>query len=351
MPTNLHLEQRAFYWLVLILLILGLWVIFPFLYTVIMALVLGVVFYPFHRRFLKWTGHPGLAALLSVITVVVLIILPAAFLLTLITSQIASVAQFFSGTMVSEKVSVILVHWNNYLLPWVKKFEALIGTQFNFVEWFWQTVQRLGQMVAKYSPSVVTGTANFFLNLFVMLLLLFYVFRDGNVMFERLLKLSPIKDKYERRLATEIQETIYGIFYGSFLTGALQALLATLGFYLAGIPGALVWGVITFFVSFIPLVGTAAVIAPLTIYLLVIGNYGHAVFLAIYGVVAIGTVDNFLRPFLIKTSIHQAFLFLGLFGGMAVFGPIGILLGPIIMALLSGALRIYEQDYLTSEES
>jgi predicted PurR-regulated permease PerM len=313
-----------------------------------MALVLGIVFYPFHRKFLQWTKRPSIAAFLSVLSVICLLIIPAAVFLSLVTREIASIVQYFSSTTMSERVSVILGHWNYYLLPWVQKFETLIGTQFNVVDWFWQAVQRLGQMVAKYSPSVVTTTANFFLNLFIMLLLLFYVFRDGNVLFERLLKLSPIKDKYERRLATEIQNTIYGIFYGSFLTGALQAFIATIGFYIAGIPGALVWGVITFFVSFIPILGTATVIAPMTIYLLVIGHYGHAVFLAIYGLVAIGAIDNFLRPFLIKTSIHQAFLFLGLFGGMAVFGPIGILLGPIIMALLSGVLRIYEQDYLPS---
>jgi predicted PurR-regulated permease PerM len=341
------IEQRSFYWLLLALLVLGLWVVFPFLYTAIMALVLGIIFYPFYRRYLQWTGRPSVAAALSVLTVVFLIILPAGVLLTLITSQIAGIVQVFSAT--PDKVSGLLVHWENYFLPLVERFEHLIGAELNVMDWFWQTVQRVAQTVAKYSPSVVTGTANFFLNLFIMLLLLFYVFRDGNRLYERLLKLSPIKDKYERRLATEIQDTIYGIFYGSFLTGALQAVLATGGYYLAGIPGALVWGVITFFVSFIPLLGTAAVIVPLLMYLMVIGHYGHALFLAIYGALVIGMVDNFLRPFLIKSNLHQAFLFLGLFGGMAVFGPIGILLGPIIMALLSGMLGIYEQDYLPNE--
>lgn len=342
------IEQKSFYWLLLILVVLGLWVVFPFLYTAIMALVLGIVFYPFYRKFLQWTKRPSIAAALSVLTVFCFIIIPVGVLLTLITSQIAAVIQAFSVS--SGKVSGILVHWEHYLSPLVVKFEQLMGMELNVMAWFWQGAQRIAQTVAKYSPSVVTGTVEFFLNLFIMLLLLFYVFRDGNRLYERLLKLSPIKDKYERRLATEIQETIYGIFYGSFLTGAIQAALATLGYYLAGIPGALVWGVITFFVSFIPLIGTAAAIIPLCIYLMVAGRYGHAAFLAIYGTLVIGGVDNFVRPFLIKSNLHQAFLFLGLFGGMAVFGPIGILLGPIIMALLSGMLRIYETDYLPNEK-
>jgi predicted PurR-regulated permease PerM len=343
-------ERRSFYWFLLILLALGLWVVFPFIDTAILALVLGVVFYPFHRRYLHWTGRPSLAAALSVMTVFFLIIIPMGVLLTLITSQIAAVVSIFHSTFTQEKVSGILGHWNDYLLPWVEKIEKLIGAQFNVMVWAWEGVQKIGQTLAKYSPSVLSGTAHFILNLFVMLLLLFYVFRDGNRLFERLLKLSPIKDQYERKLAGDIQETIYGIFYGSFLTGLLQAALATVGFYIAGIPGALVWGVITFFVSFIPLVGTAAVIIPLAIYLLVIGHYGYAIFLTLYGALVIGSVDNFLRPFLIKSSLHQAFLFLGLFGGMAVFGPMGILIGPIIMALLSGVLRIYEQDYLPNED-
>lgn len=349
MPSENHLERRSFFWLLAVLLGLGFWVLIPFLDTLLMALVLGVVFYPFHRRYLQWTKRPGLSASLSVVTVVLLIILPLGILLTLITSQIAAIVQAFPKAFGSQHLNGVLLHWAHYVQPLIEKFESLLGTQFNFLNWVGEGVQKIGRTLAQYSPAVVAGTANFFLNLFIMLLMLFYVFRDGHRLFEKILILSPIKDQYERNLAGEIQTTIYGIFYGSFLTGVIQAVLATLGYYLAKVPGALVWGAITFFVSFIPLVGTAAVIVPLLIYLLVTGHYGHAIFLAVYGVLAIGGVDNFLRPYLIRSNLHQAFLFLGLFGGMAIFGPVGILLGPIIMALLSGVLRIYERDYLRRE--
>ncbi len=347
-PANNQIIQRkAFVVLLIGLLLLSLYVVFPFLYTILMSGVLAVLFYPLHRKYLRFVkDRKSLAASMSVISVMVLFLLPIFVLITILTGQIAGLVQKFPESFSNHEVTGILAHWQFYITPWIEKIEQIIGLQVDLIGMVQQSMQWLGQAIAQYSPAVVAKTAGFFLNLIIMLILLFYLFRDGSLLVEKIILLSPIKDKYERKLAGEIEGTIYGIFYGSFLTGAIQAFLATVGFYIAQIPGALVWGVVTFFVSFIPLVGTGAVIIPLIIYLLVQGSYSYAIFLTIYGVVVIGGSDNFLRPLLIRTNVHQALIFLSLFGGLAVFGPMGILLGPIVMALLSGTIKIYEDNYL-----
>lgn len=351
MESNPPIQRRAFVWSLLGLIVLSLYVIMPFLNPVLISMVLVVLFYPLHLKFLKWTkDRQGLSASLSVLAVVFLLMIPIGVLLTLISAQVANVIQKFPKTLHRDNLTGLLAHYQNYIEPLITKFENFIGAKLNLMGLASEAVQKLGEAFAQYSPAVIAGTAQFFLNLFIMLILMFYLFRDGNQLFELVLKISPVKDQYERKLADEMKQTIYGIFYGSFLTSLFQAVLATIGYAIARIPGALVWGLITFFVSFIPIIGTGAVLIPMVVYLFIKGQTGYAIFLAIYGAAAIGSVDNFLRPFLIRSNMHQALLFLSLFGGMAVFGPLGILLGPLIMALLTGMIRIYQEDYLRLSE-
>lgn len=352
----MSIERRSFTWLLLGLMALALYLLHPFFYTLLMAGILAIVFYPLHLKILKLTKQrENIAAFASVLSVIVLLIIPIAILLVLLTTQLAGLLQVLpqgspeqlSAELGSNQGSVWWHYWQRFGEPLIHKIEAWTGTKIDVVALFWQGLQRAAKWLAQYSPAVIAKTANFFFELFFMLLVLFYLFRDGQILMDKIVKISPIEDRYERSLADGIQETLYGIFYGSFLTGAIQAVLATIAFWIARVPGALVWGVITFFASFVPIVGTAAVLLPVVCYLLIIGEWGYAVFVAIYGVVVIGSADNFLRPMLVRSSTHTALIFLGLFGGMAVFGAIGILMGPMIMGLLTGTLRIYEENYLS----
>jgi predicted PurR-regulated permease PerM len=340
-------EKRAFIWLFVVLLIAGLYVIHNFLNVVLISIVIAIVFYPFHQKYLKWTRQrPSLSAFLSVLSVVILLMIPSSVLLTIMTAQLAGVIHNIPQGTSGGGVSGWLAHWQGYFQILLDKIEVFFGIKLDLGALFWEAFQKIGTYFAQYSPAVLAKAGSVFLDSFIMLILLFYLFRDGALLFQKLLRISPIKDQHEISLAREIKSTIYGVFYGSFLTGLIQAILATVGFYIAGIPAPLLWGATTFFVSFIPLIGTAGVIIPLVIYLLLQGSYGYATFLAIYGAVIIGSSDNVLKPMLIRSNIHQALLFLSLFGGFAVFGPLGLLLGPIVMAMLTATMRIYEGEYM-----
>ncbi|MDL1873307.1 AI-2E family transporter [Deltaproteobacteria bacterium PRO3] len=346
MANSVKTEQRAFILLLLVLIAVGVYLIHPFLQTLILSGVFTVLFYPIHQKFLNWTKQrANVAATLSVTTVILFIFLPIAILLTLVTTQLASLVTASNFSITQSSVAGLLTAIQQKITFFAAKFEYLSGFNFDLVPLIQQAMSRLAQILAKYSPSVLAGTANFILHFFIMIIVLFYLFRDGREFLGTLIRLSPVKDQYEQRLAGEIRDTIYGVFYGNFLTGLAQAALATAGYYLAGIEAYLVWGAVTFFMSFLPMLGTGAVIAPLVLVLFIQGHSKQAVFLAVYGAVVISSVDNLLRPVLIRSNMHQLVLFLSIFGGLAVFGPIGILLGPMLLAMLTATIRIYAKDF------
>ncbi len=221
----------------------------------------------------------------------------------------------------------------------------LVGFDIDLIPLLEKTMGRVAEAIAQYSPHLLGDSLSFILHLFIMLIVLFYLFREGPGFFKTMVRVTPVKDQYEHLLANEIKKTVNGVFYGSFLTALIQAVLATLGFYFIGIDGFLVWGGLTFFMSFIPFIGTGAVLLPLIILLLIKGESTKAIILSIYGVGVIGLVDNLLKPILIRSNVHPLILFLSIFGGLAAFGPTGLLFGPMIFAMLTAILRIYDKDF------
>ncbi|HKY62162.1 MAG TPA: AI-2E family transporter [bacterium] len=344
-------EQRAFILLLVAMLAIGAYLLWPFVQTLLMSGILAVLFYPLHNKILRWLkGRQNLAALASVFAVILFIFIPIAVLLMLVTTQLASLVASSNIEISQSTFSGLLASVQQKAAFWVAKFEYVSGLDFDLVPWIQRGVTRIAQTLAQYSPAVLAGTANVFLHLFIMVIVMYYFFRDGSNFFDLLIKLSPVKDQYERRLAKEIRDTINGVFYGNFMTGLVQAILSTFGYYFAGIPAYFVWGVITFFMSFLPMLGTGIVIIPLIIALLVQGKIQGAVILGVFGIV-IGMADNVLRPMLTRSNMHPLILFLSFFGGLAVFGPIGILVGPMVMAMLTATVRIYSKDFTAYGES
>jgi len=331
-------EKQGFFFLLAGLLLMGVYVLWPFLKTILLSIIFAVLFYPLHKRVLKWCGgRKTLSAALSMTLVFLLLIIPVIFLLALVTTQLQK--------LITQAPSEMLTTWYVSLQVWVTKLEDMLHVQFHFLDFVKQSLQNLGNYLAQYSPGVVMETASLFYHFFILMMVLFYLFIDGEKFMEILIHLTPVKDKYERHLAYEMKLTIYGVFYSSFLSALAQAIAATLGYYIAGVDGYLVWGCVTFFVAFIPFVGTALVILPLILVLFFEGHMGHALFLALYSLLLIGSIDNILKPLLIKNNMHPILLFLSVFGGIGMFGPIGLLLGPLVFSMLVATIKIYSRDF------
>lgn len=203
-------------------------------------------------------------------------------------------------------------------------------------EWVVKATASVTQFLLSHGRDVLFGAFGLFANLTVMLFTLFFCFRDGDDVAARLVRLLPIESARKQRLVGHIKGVTEAVVLGTIITALVQGALVAVAFWITGLPSPVVFGVLTAIASFVPLVGTAIVIAPATIYLAATeGIWWKAVFMAVWGVVVAGSADNVLKPLLIsgRAEIGTLPVFFGVIGGLAAFGMVGLFVGPVIVAL------------------
>lgn len=195
--------------------------------------------------------------------------------------------------------------------------------------------------------SVLSNLAQFLFNLFIVFFALYYFMKDGSKLKEFILRLSPISGKQEDLIYSKIVSSVNGVMKGTFLVAILQASVGFVGFMIFGLPNPLLWTMATFMSSFIPNVGTAIVVIPAVGYLYVSGQNFQAIGMLIWGLLAIGLIDNLASPKLVGKSaqLHPLLVLLSVIGGLQFFGFLGFLLGPIFMAIFVAILEIYTNGF------
>jgi predicted PurR-regulated permease PerM len=181
-----------------------------------------------------------------------------------------------------------------------------------------------------------------------MLVAMYYFFLDGRRLFVEASRLVPLDKRYIQAFAREFTDVAYAIVYGNSLTALAQGAIGLVGMLLVGVPHAGVWGAAMVIAALVPVVGTGLVWVPVSIALALSGRVGEAVFLVGWGALIVGSADNVLRPKLCgsRMALHPLLVFLSMFGGVAVFGLMGMLVGPLIAAFFMAMVRIYRRDFL-----
>jgi predicted PurR-regulated permease PerM len=209
-------------------------------------------------------------------------------------------------------------------------------------------LSRLAAGANNLIQKIVAGLTSAALELVLFLLILFFFLRDGPRFREEARKVSPISESQEGQILEHLTRTVKGVLQAMVVVPVVQGLVAMLGFWLFGIPSPLLWGVMVIFAAFIPLLGSPLGWVPAAVYLIVTrpGMAGWG--LLAYGFLFISTIDNFVKPWLLREAaqIHPLPGFLSILGGVVAFGPMGFLVGPVILSLMLSALRIYRQDFL-----
>ena len=180
----------------------------------------------------------------------------------------------------------------------------------------------------------------------LVLFILFFFFRDGDAMASRALGLIPLEPGRKARLLQHLQAVTRAVVVGTVLTALVQGALLGLGFWITGLPSPLVFGVLSAVASFIPLVGTALIWVPASLYLLAQGVAWKTIFLVVWSAIVVGSADNILQPLLVsgKAQIGTLTVFIGVLGGLAAFGFIGLFLGPVILALVQALIEFAEEN-------
>jgi len=318
------------------------------------ALLLGSLLAPFNLKLAaRLGGRPRIASSVTLLLTVLLFILPVAAVAGAVAAQAAQLLNRLELHMPDMSQGLTPDLGN---LPWLERPLAWIdaNTTISLAQlqgWLVEGSRRLLEALMSSGGTVVMGALGTAASFVLMLFVLFFVLRDGPAVAQQLVQMLPIEDRRRARLWQHLADVTRAVFLGIGLTALAQGILVGVGFWIAGLPSPLVFGVVAVLVSLIPMVGSALVWAPGTLYLAARGEYGYAVFLAVWGAVVVGMVDNFLRPILIsgRVEVPTLAVFVGVMGGLAAFGFIGLFMGPIVLGLLVALFR-YQSEELAAAQ-
>lgn len=215
-------------------------------------------------------------------------------------------------------------------------------------------VEKMVLTVLAGSAGAVTGLlaagTEFVVDIFLMVVAMYYFFYDGRRLVAEVGRLMPIENRYFHAFTKEFKDVAYAIMYGNSLTALVQGAIGLVGLYIAGVPHAPVWGLAMTLMAMIPIGGTALVWAPIGMALIASGRFSEGVFLLGWGTFLVSTIDNVVRPALCgaRMQLHPLLVFLSMFGGIAVFGMMGLLVGPLIASIFMAMVRIYRRDFLAT---
>ena len=335
--------NRTLLGLFLVCLVLAYELARPFLSPLVLAsFLVAVCQRPYRWLELKLGGHKHLAAALATLTVSVLLVLPAAIFIGMLVGQLVGwvnqvrtwlgpggVTHVFMGQLPPR-----LQDWMAHSLP-IGQHELA------------QYLGKLGTWLSAAAPGVLSVSVDLLIQLFVLVLALYYLFMDGRQLVAWLTQISPLKYGYTRELLHEFTRVANATLVGTGAVAVIQGASAWFIFAVLGISNSLVWAMALAFASFVPGIGVGLVYVPMTIYLFMQGEHAKALVLLAYsiGIIVILT-DYFVRPLLVKgkLTMHPLIVFVAIFGGMYLFGLIGLLLGPLVAAILITVLRIYARD-------
>jgi predicted PurR-regulated permease PerM len=322
----------------------------PFVNVILWATVLAVVFYPMHTRIRQRIGSPAGAAVLSSLLVVVLILLPATFITIAIVKELAGAADNLQAG-VQKMSNVTTIPWVGWALEKSKAYVTIDPADAQ--KFLAERLQTVGAALAASTLVVVGGAVGAIVQMVLVVFTLFYMFRDGERIRQSVFEILPLRRIQMHDIVARTKDVIAATIYGVLVISAIQGTLGTLIFWLLGLPSPLLWGVVMFFLSMIPMAGAFLVWVPAAIYLALTGAYVKAVILVAWGLLVISSIDNFLSPRLVgrRARLHELLIFFSVLGGLEVFGVLGLVLGPVVIAITLALIEMVRQSFRPPEET
>ncbi|WP_333652455.1 AI-2E family transporter [Dissulfurispira sp.] len=327
--------------LVLVLGYLSYQILKPFLSPIAWAIVLSLVFYPIYAFLLRYIKWRTVASFITLGIILIIILGPFSYLSFLLAKELKHISDYVEGGRL-ETLQSALEH------PGVKAMIDRIISLFNITEAELDKavidgISKFGKdlvgRITKGMGDVVTVALNFVFMAFAI----FFLLKDGSEFLKRILDYMPFSEEQKDRLTMQIRDIIISTVYGGVVVAIIQGIIAGFAFYILGIPSPVVWGLATSIASFIPLIGAFAVWGPATVYLFLQGAVLKGVALAIVGVFGISLIDNVLKPIIIggRTKMPILAIFFSVLGGIKLFGLIGLVMGPLVLAIFVSVVEIF----------
>ncbi|MEK9184905.1 MAG: AI-2E family transporter [Patescibacteria group bacterium] len=334
-----HQKSELYFLLVLlaVIFVLAFFIFKPFIYALILAIVFATVFGPLHKKILATTRERrGLAAILTTLAVLVVVIVPLTFLGIQIFQEATGL---YSSLTLNGGATDLSRDIGGYLQRFAKFSPVPIELSVDVNQYLKQGLSWLLQHLGPLFANV----AKVMMGIFIFLVALYYLFKDGHKLKVAVVDLSPLQDIHDETIFNKLALAINSVIKGNLTVALVQGILTAVGFAVFGVPNAALWGSVAAITALIPGIGTALVIIPAILYLFFSGETLFAFGFLVWGVVAVGLIDNFLGPKLAERGmrLHPFLILLSILGGMGFFGPLGFLLGPIVLSLLFTLHEIY----------
>lgn len=329
----------------MVLVVLSYLVLQPFLLSIFLGALLAYIFFPVYRWLKKKLKNNTVAALLICLVILLVIIIPSIFFVN------GLIQESYSMYVLSkQKISHgLFENCHNNFCVFVKELsnDPQIGYQLQ------EGFKAVTNWVIKKGSAVLVSIPAILLNLFVMFFTLFYFLKEGNFFMKNLSGYLGMHKKKYLKIIGRLKEVIYSIIYGYLLVALIQGILGTIGFFIFGVSSPLFWGAMMAILALVPFIGTGLIWVPASLWIFLEGIFQDSNLLIYKGIglfvfcfIFVSSLDNFIRPKLIgdKAKIHPAIIMIGIFGGIVVFGPIGLIVGPLILSLTAIIIKEYITD-------
>ena len=319
-------------------------VAWPFLKPLLLGALLAGLFHPLYRWITRLLG--GRQSLGAGVTLLVLLVLglgPISIFLGIVVQQALTVSDQAIPWLSHHLTAASTSNVHDWLVQRFPGLAEYMPSQEQLVQQVGTAAKTAGAFLVGFASRMTVTTAAFLLNLFVMLYAMFFFFKDGHKILERIFYYLPLSDEDETSMLARFTSITRATVKGTLVIGVIQGTLAGVAFWVAGIDGAALWGTIMTILSIIPGIGAPLVWVPVVIVLFVNGQYVTATLLLVWCGVVVATIDNFLRPVFVgrDAQMPDLLILIGTLGGLFLFGPIGFIVGPIICGLFLTVWDIY----------
>lgn len=333
-----YFRKAAALIIILVLLVVSFLIIRPIILSIIFGFILAFIFSPIYKLLLKLTKMPTLSAAIITIFLLLIIILPL---------------WFFTPTLIEQGLKFYdSAQKADYVTPLKTIFPSLFASE--------QFSTEIGGVL----HSFITKTANSFLNyleefilnlptimlqFLVILFTFFFALRDKDSLLDYIKNLLPFSKEIERKIFQYSKDITASVLYGEVIVGLLQGIIMAIGFFLFGVPNALLLSVLVTLMGILPIVGPMIVWLPVLFYMLISGNSLAAIGILVFGLIA-SNVDNPLKSLLISkmTKVHSAVILVGMIGGLFMFGLLGLIIGPLILSYLLIIFEVFRGNRSSS---
>jgi predicted PurR-regulated permease PerM len=313
----------------------------PFIHAIAWAVVFAIVFYPVYVFLEKILKVRSLSSLITLFIIILAIIGPFTYFSFILVDEIVNLVQHINKDTLG---SIVNVFAHSKIAHFIEKIQSYLGMEvISNTDTVMENIRGMGKTVAQSLSAGIGNLAVMFIDFILMFFALFFFLKDGKIILSRIRDYLPFSEDDKSRLMSKVRDMVISTVYGGLVIALLQGMLGGIGFYFLGIKSPVLWGCAMTIMSFLPLLGTFSIWGPAVGYLFFEGDYIKALILLLYGVLVITMVDNILRPIIIsgRTKMPALAVFFSVLGGIKVFGPIGFIMGPLVLALFVSVFEIF----------